>query len=55
MPPTWDSLPLNTESMVRDIITSIDAPVKYVDLLGHFDQSGFVVVTGDEDNVFRPR
>jgi hypothetical protein len=55
MPPNWDSLPLNTESMVRDVIKSIDTPVKYVDLLGNFDQSGFVVVTGDEDNAFQPR
>ena len=53
MPPNWDSLPLNTMSMVRDLMKK-DAPVKYVDLLGHFDQSGFVAVTGEEDNTFRP-
>jgi hypothetical protein len=54
MPPNWDSLPNNTMSMVRDLI-KIEAPVKYTDLLGHFDQSGFVVVTGEEDNTFAPR
>jgi hypothetical protein len=54
MPPNWDSLPNNTISLVRDLM-KVDAPVKYVDLLGHFDQSGFVTVTGDEDNTFRPR
>lgn len=53
MPPNWDSLPNNTMSMVRDLM-KIEAPVKYVDLLGHFDQSGFVAVTGDEDNTYRP-
>jgi hypothetical protein len=53
MPPNWDSLPENTMSMVRDLM-KIDAPVKYTDLLGHFDQSGFVVVTGEEDNKYSP-
>ena len=53
MPPNWDSLPINTMSMVRDLM-KIDAPVKYTDLLSHFDQSGFVAVTGDEDNTYRP-
>ena len=53
MPPNWDSLPNNTMSMVRDLM-KIDAPVKYTDLLSHFDQSGFVAVTGDEDNTFKP-
>jgi len=53
MPPNWDSLPNNTMSLVRDLM-KVEAPVKYVDILGHFDQSGFVAVTGDEDNVFRP-
>lgn len=53
MPPNWDSLPNNTMSLVRDLL-KVDAPVKYSDLLSHFDQSGFVVVTGDEDNTFRP-
>jgi len=53
MPPNWDSLPNNTMSMVRDLM-KVEAPVKYVDLLGHFDQSGFVAVTGDEDNTYRP-
>ncbi len=53
MPPNWDALPNNTLSLVRDLM-KLDAPVKYTDLLGHFDQSGFVVVTGDEDNQFRP-
>jgi len=28
--------------------------VKYTDILAHFDQSGFVTVTGDEDNRFKP-
>ncbi len=53
MPPNWDSLPNNTMSMVRDLM-KIDAPQKYSELLGHFDQSGFVAVTGEEDNTFRP-
>lgn len=53
MPPSWDSLPINTMSMVRDLM-KVEAPVKYTDLLSHFDQSGFVAVTGDEDNTFRP-
>jgi len=53
MPPNWDSLPNNTKSLVRDLM-KVSAPVKYTDLLSHFDQSGFVAVTGDEDNTFRP-
>ena len=53
MPPTWDSLPDNTISLVRDLI-KVEAPVKYTDILAHFDQSGFVTVTGDEDNRFKP-
>ena len=53
MPPNWDSLPINTMSMVRDLM-STDAPLKYTELLGHFDQSGFVAVTGEEDNTFTP-
>ena len=53
MPPNWDSLPINSMSMVRDLM-KVEAPVKYTDLLSHFDQSGFVAVTGDEDNTFRP-
>jgi hypothetical protein len=53
MPPSWDSLPINTMSLVRDLM-KLEAPQKYVDILGRFDQSGFVVVTGDEDNVFSP-
>jgi hypothetical protein len=40
-------------SLTRDLM-KIDAPVKYTDLLSHFDQSGFVTVTGDEDNRFHP-
>lgn len=54
MPPNWDSLPNNTMSMIRDLM-KVDAPVKYTDLLSHFDQSGFVAVTGEEDNAFKPR
>jgi hypothetical protein len=53
MPPTWDSLPINTMSMVRDLV-KLEAPVDYETLLGNFDQSGFVVVTGEEDNTFQP-
>ena len=53
MPPDWDSLPNNTVSLVRDLI-NVAAPVKYTDILAHFDQSGFVTVTGDEDNKFKP-
>jgi hypothetical protein len=53
MPPNWDSLPLNTMSMVRDLMKT-DAPLKYTELLSHFDQSGFVAVTGEEDNTYRP-
>jgi hypothetical protein len=53
MPPNWDSLPLNTISLVRDLM-KVAAPVKYTDILAHFDQSGFVAVTGDEDNKFKP-
>jgi hypothetical protein len=33
----------------------LDAPVTYEELLGHFDQSGFVAVTGEEDNAFQPQ
>ena len=51
MPPNWDSLPNNTVSLVRDLM-NVAAPVKYTDILAHFDQSGFV--TGDEDNKFKP-
>ncbi|HSO38724.1 MAG TPA: hypothetical protein VLT33_39615 [Labilithrix sp.] len=53
MPPNWDSLPNNTISLVRDLL-KVTAPVKYTDILAHFDQSGFVTVTGDEDNTFKP-
>ena len=53
MPPNWDSLPNNTISLVRDLM-KVAAPVKYTDILSHFDQSGFVTVTGDEDNKFKP-
>ncbi|HVH42585.1 MAG TPA: hypothetical protein VM925_09580 [Labilithrix sp.] len=53
MPPNWDSLPNNTMSMVRDLM-KVDAPVNYETLLGHFDQSGFVAVTGEEDNAYQP-
>ncbi len=53
MPPNWDSLPNNTMSLVRDL-AKIEAPVTYETLLSHFDQSGFVAVTGEEDNVFKP-
>jgi hypothetical protein len=53
MPPNWQSLPNNTTSFIRDLI-KIEAPVKYTDILSHFDQSGFVAVTGDEDNTYRP-
>ena len=30
------------------------SPVTYTNILSHFDQSGFVTVTGDEDNTFKP-
>lgn len=53
MPPTWDSLPLNTMSLVRDLAKP-EAPVTYETLLSHFDQSGFVAVTGEEDNTYEP-
>jgi hypothetical protein len=53
MPPNWESLPNNTMSFIRDL-SKIEAPVKYTDILAHFDQSGFVAVTGDEDNAFKP-
>ena len=53
MPPNWESLPNNTMSLIRDL-SKTDAPVKYTDILSHFDQSGFVTVTGDEDNKFKP-
>ncbi len=53
MPPNWESLPNNTMSLIRDL-SKTDAPVKYTDILAHFDQSGFVAVTGDEDNKFKP-
>lgn len=53
MPPNWESLPNNTMSFIRDL-NKIEAPVKYTDILSHFDQSGFVTVTGDEDNAFHP-
>ena len=53
MPPNWESLPNNTMSLIRDL-SKTEAPVKYTDILSHFDQSGFVTVTGDEDNTFKP-
>jgi hypothetical protein len=53
MPPNWESLPNNTMSLIRDL-SKLEAPVKYTDILAHFDQSGFVTVTGDEDNTFKP-
>ena len=53
MPPNWDSLPNNTMSLIRDLM-KLDAPESYTSLLSHFDQSGFVAVTGDEDNKFKP-
>ena len=53
MPPNWDSLPENTMSMVRDLM-KVEAPVDYETLLSHFDQSGFVAVTGEEDNAYKP-
>ncbi len=53
MPPNWDSLPNNTISLVGDLQRH-DAPRSYLEILGKFDQSGFVVVTGDEDNQYRP-
>jgi hypothetical protein len=53
MPPNWESLPNNTMSLIRDL-SKVEAPVKYTDILAHFDQSGFVTVTGDEDNTFKP-
>ena len=53
MPPNWESLPNNTMSLIRDL-SKTEAPVKYTDILSHFDQSGFVTVTGDEDNKFKP-
>jgi hypothetical protein len=53
MPPNWESLPNNTSSLIRDLI-KIEAPSSYTTILSHFDQSGFVTVTGDEDNKFKP-
>jgi hypothetical protein len=53
MPPNWDSLPLNTMSLIRDLL-KVEAPLSYKTILSHFDQSGFVAVTGDEDNTFKP-
>ncbi len=51
MPPNWDALPNNTMALTRDLIGT---PKKYADILAGFDNSGFVVVTGDEDNRFKP-
>jgi len=53
MPPNWESLPNNTISLIRDL-QKTDAPLEYTTILTHFDQSGFVTVTGDEDNKFKP-
>lgn len=53
MPPNWDSLPNNTMSLVRDLM-NVEAPLPYESVLAHFDQSGYVAVTGDEDNSYRP-
>ena len=53
MPPNWESLPNNTVSLIQDLM-KLDAPASYETILGHFDQSGFVTVTGDEDNAFKP-
>jgi hypothetical protein len=54
MPPNWDSLPLNSISLLKDLV-KLEAPLTYKQILGNFDQSGIVVVTGEEDNTFRPR
>jgi hypothetical protein len=53
MPPTWDSLPINTIALVR-ALRKHETPLDYEKLLGTFDQSGIVTVTGEEDNTFRP-
>jgi hypothetical protein len=54
MPPNWDSLPLNSISLLEDL-TKLEAPLTYKQILGHFDQSGVITVTGEEDNTFRPQ
>jgi hypothetical protein len=53
MPPRWDALPINTEALL-DGLLRYDAPLNYEELLATFDQSGIVVVTGEEDNLFEP-
>ncbi len=53
MPPNWDSLPLNTMTLVRALADKEHAKT-YTDILASFDQSGLVTVTGEEDNKYRP-
>ena len=53
MPPNWDSLPQNSVSLIKDLAKE-SAPLTYKQILGNFDQSGIVVVTGEEDNTFKP-
>ncbi len=53
MPPNWDSLPLNTMTLIR-ALTDKAHPKTYTDVLASFDQSGLVTVTGEEDNKYRP-
>ncbi len=53
MPPRWDALPINSISLVKDLL-NVAAPRSYKQILSRFDQSGLVVVTGEEDNVFKP-
>ncbi len=53
MPPRWEALPHNTSALL-DALVQRDAPKSYLEIMGTFDQSGFVAVTGDEDNTFRP-
>jgi hypothetical protein len=53
-PPTyWESGVINTTNMIRDLM-KVDAPVKYETMLGRFNQSGYPVVTGEEDNAYHP-
>lgn len=53
MPPQWDALPNNTMGLTRALM-NVQKPLKYADILAGFDNSGYVVVTGDEDNAFKP-
>jgi hypothetical protein len=52
-PPNWNALPENTIALVRALM-KFNAPMSYKSIFETFNQTGLPVVTGDEDNTFRP-